>query len=72
VIKQQPRATGDEQGEAYQATLPTDFKSRFPSLSDIYGRLSVAMHKADADAALFEECCAKVVKHFEARRLFDL
>jgi hypothetical protein len=72
VLEQQPRATGEDQGAAYQATLPTDFKDRFPSLSDIYGRLSAAMHEANADGALFEKCSAEIVKHFEARRLFEL
>jgi hypothetical protein len=71
-IKERPRATGDEQGEAYQATLPADLKSRFPSLSDIYGKLSAAMHDANADGALFGECCGRIVEHFEARRLFKL
>jgi hypothetical protein len=72
LIKQQARATGDEQATAYQAMLPPDFKSRFPSLSDVYGQLSTAMHEAKADAALFEDCCAKIVEHFEARRLFKI
>lgn len=72
VIKRQAKATGDEQGNAYQATLPVDFKSRFPSLSDIYGKLSAAMHEAKADAVLFEDSCAEIVEHFEARKLFKL
>jgi hypothetical protein len=72
VIKAQPRATGDEQGSAYQGTLPTDFKGRFPSLSEIYAKLSAAMHDANADAALFEDSCAKTLEHFEARRLFKI
>lgn len=72
LVQRQPRATGDEQGTAYQDTLPTDFKSRFPSLSEIYTKLSAAMHEALADAALFEECCTKIVEHFEARKLFKL
>jgi hypothetical protein len=72
LLKTQPRATGDEQGAAYQKTLPDDFKSRFPSLSDIYGKLSAAMHEAKDDASLFEECCQKVEEHFDARRLFRM
>jgi hypothetical protein len=36
LLKQDPRATGERQGEVYQATLPVDFRSRFPSLSDVY------------------------------------
>jgi hypothetical protein len=67
-----PRATGDEQGDAYQKTLPDDFKARFPSLKDIYSQLSAAMHEANADGDLFRDSSARVVKHFEARKLFDL
>jgi len=67
-----PRATGDEQGEAYQKTLPDDFKARFPSLKDVYSQLSAAMHDARADAQLFEGSSAGIVKHFEARKLFEL
>jgi hypothetical protein len=72
VLKAQPRATGDEQGMTYQNTLPVDFRSRFPSLSEIYGKLSAAMHEANEDATLFEECCQKVEEHFDARRLFKM
>jgi hypothetical protein len=64
--------TGDEMGDAYQGRLPDDFKQRFPSLKDIYSRLSGAMHAANEDAALFQDCSQKIVEHFEARRLFKL
>ena len=67
-----PRATGEAQGNVYQATLPVLFRGQFPSLSDLYGRLSAAMHEAKADAALCEDCIAQVLEHFEARRLFKL
>ena len=66
------RATGDEIGEAYNRTLPPDFKSRFPSLSDIYGKLSAAMHTADGDTELFENCMNRIREHFDARRLYKL
>jgi hypothetical protein len=72
LIKQKPRATGDEQGAAYQDTLPTDFKNRFPSLSEIYGKLSAAMHEAHADAGLFAESCQRVEEHFDARRVYKM
>jgi hypothetical protein len=32
LIQKHPRATGEEQGNLYQTTLPEDFKNRFPSL----------------------------------------
>jgi hypothetical protein len=72
LVNKNIRATGDEQGTEYQKTLPEDFKSRFPSLSDIYGKLSAAMHTATADATLFEDSCSQIVEHFEARRMFKL
>jgi hypothetical protein len=68
----QPKATGDEQGDAYQSALPQDFNSRFPSLKDIYGKLSAAIHSADENAKLFDDSSAKIVKHFEARQLFEI
>jgi len=71
LILKQSKATGDEQGDAYQSTLPQDFKSRFPSLKEVYGKLSAAIHLADENAALFDDSCSKIEKHFEARRLFE-
>jgi hypothetical protein len=71
-IAAQPRTTGDQQGDIYQAGLPEKFKEQFPSLKDIYGRLSAAMHEAKPDALLFENSCVRVVKHFVARKLLDL
>lgn len=72
LLKQDSRAPGERQGDAYQSSLPTDFKSRFPSLKDVYARLSEAIHAADAKATLFEEASAKIIEHFEARRLFKI
>jgi len=72
LIQLQPRATGDEQGDAYQSTLPDAFKERFPSLKEVYGKLSGAMHAADANAELFDDSCKKIERHFDARRLFEL
>jgi hypothetical protein len=72
LVEAQPKATGDEQGRVYQGTLPGDFKSRFPSLTDVYDKLSTAIHSADENAALFDESCAKIVKHFDARHLYEI
>ncbi len=72
LVALQPKATGDEQGGAYQETLPQDFKSRFPSLKEVYGKLSAAIHTADENAKLFDDSCSKIVKHFEARNLFEI
>lgn len=66
------RTTGDEIGEAYNRTLPEDFKSRFPSLPDIYSKLSVAMHTANSDAELFTASINAIQEHFDARKLFKI
>jgi hypothetical protein len=71
-IGKQEKATGDEQGSVYQCTLPADFNSRFPSLTDVYDRLSAAIHSADENAALFDDSCAKIVEHFDARRVYRI
>jgi hypothetical protein len=62
----------DKVCEAYLATLPDDFKSRFPSLKDIYGKLSEAIHKADANDKLFESQQAEIDRHFKALKLYEL
>jgi hypothetical protein len=72
LLAAQPKATGDQIGVAYNATLPKDFKERFPSLPDLYSKLSGAIHKAEADSMLFENVSAAIVEHFEARRLFKI
>lgn len=67
-----PRIAGDELGQAYNKTLPDDFKSRFPSLLEIFGKLSAALHSADANDDLFDSTSAEMKEHFDARRLFKL
>ena len=66
------KANADALLDAYQALLPADFKSRFPSLPDLYTRISGALHTADADDKLFQSARAAILEHFEARRLFKL
>lgn len=72
VVSKSGRATGDEMGAAYKTTLPEDFKSRFPTLLEVYGELSEAMHNAREDAELFQSACSRIIEHFEARRLFKI
>ena len=72
LLKQDPRTSGEKQGEIYQATLPVDFRSRFPSLSDIYGSLSAVMHSADDSAELFSDSRRKIEEHFDAKRVFKI
>lgn len=72
LIAQDPRITGERMGEAYQATLPKDFRDHFPSLSEVYSHMSAAMHAAASDAQVFEDSRQKIEEHFDARRLFKL
>jgi hypothetical protein len=67
-----PEDRADEALEKYMQNLPEDFKARFPSMRNLYGELSAAIHRADGNVALFDIAMAKVNEHFEARRLFKL
>ena len=69
---QDSRTPGEKLGEAYQRTLPKDFRDRFPSLTDVYSDLSMAMHAAEASAETFERARQNIIEHFDARRLFKL
>jgi hypothetical protein len=77
-IEQWIRALGADHEKAdqaidwYMSTLPTDFKSWTPSLREIYGDLSNAMHKAEASVPLFDKAKADIEKHFDARRIRGL
>ena len=62
----------DQLLEKYNGTLPSDFKDRFPSIKELYGRLSDSIHDARADQELFKDVLEKLTEHFEARRLFKL
>ena len=66
------RPSGDEFGTAYNSTLPTDFKSRFPSLPDVYSNLSAAIHEANPSTELFQQSYDMIVEHFDALRLFKI
>ena len=71
-IKEKVRPTGDEIGQAYKSTLPPDFSGRFPSLCEVYGDLSAAIHSADDSPEIYPKACEMVIEHFDARRLFRL
>jgi hypothetical protein len=62
----------DQVMDSYMASLPEDFKDRFPSMAHIYERLSSAIHAATDDETLFREALADTAKHFDARRVFGL
>lgn len=66
------KSYADQVLTAYMDSLPADFKSRFPSLQDVYGRLSIAIHSAKSDAELFEKVVTELVKHFEAKKLYEI
>lgn len=62
----------DEILDAYMASLPEDFRSRFRSLRDLYGQLSSDLHTAVGDPQLFEQSLSIIEEHFDARRLYKL
>jgi hypothetical protein len=58
--------------DEYNASLPEDFKTRFPSLRMIYDRLSEDIHGANGSADLFNQAKEEIEHHFDARRLFKI
>jgi len=68
----QPDSQADRVLEVYMGLLPPDFKARFPSLSSLYSDLSDDLHRAIGSPGLFDSAKADIIKHFEARRLFNL
>ena len=71
-IGQEGSGLADLALEAYMHSLPDDFKARFPSLRDVYTRISADLHGAIGSEELFAECLADIERHFEARRVFKL
>lgn len=71
-----PLGTAEERADVlldrYMSMLPDDFKGNFPSIRDLYGKLSACLHKAEASAELFDVARACIDEHFDARRLFKL
>ena len=57
---------------AYMETLPKEFREHFPSLREIYGVLSEAIHTANADPELFKKQCDQVYHHFDAKRVYKM
>ena len=53
----------------YMESLPLDFRSKFMSVRELYGELSIDMHTATGSEELFERCIEKINEHFEARKL---
>jgi hypothetical protein len=58
--------------DEYMASLPEDFKTRFPSMRDLYSELTADIHAATGSSDLFDSVKDRLLVHFEARRLFKL
>lgn len=68
----EPNLKADKYIELYMAGLPIDFKDKFPSFSNIYRDLSVALHTANASAELFDKTISDIYEHFDAKRLYKI
>jgi hypothetical protein len=66
------KETGDVILSAYAETLPPKVRDSAPSLRDCYDKLSAAIHGAKEDAELFEATRAKIEKHFDFRKLYEV
>lgn len=64
--------SADQVMSDYMATLPADFKDRFPSMKSLYDELSADLHAALASQELFERARLEIEEHFRARALFKL
>jgi archaellum component FlaC len=56
--------------DAYNATLHKAVRSDFPSMKELYGRLSEALHLADESVELFEKAIDDIKSHFKAVQLY--
>ena len=61
---------GDELCDEYNKTLDADFKERFASFKEVYGKLSDAVHRADQNESLFQSELERVRLHFDGLDLF--
>jgi hypothetical protein len=62
----------DQVMDDYMATLPEDFRGRFPSMRALYSELSADIHGAKGSPKLFDRARTEIVQHFDARRMFGL
>ena len=58
--------------DTYSKTLPDQYRDLLPSIKFWYGKLSVAIHTADADKNFLEEAWSEIEKHYEVRDAFNL
>lgn len=66
------RLTGDQIFDEYNKTIPEKQRDQIPSLREWYEKLSVALHEAQSDDALFEEAKNEIERHFDFRRIFKI
>jgi hypothetical protein len=62
----------DQAVDWYMSQLPKSLTDHFPSIRDMYSKLSVDIHTAKGDAELFESILGQICEHFQARQLFKL
>jgi hypothetical protein len=61
----------DQALDSYTNSLRDEIRRQFPSLREIYGRLSEAIHHAHESDELFEESFERIVLHFQAIQIYD-
>jgi len=66
------KKTGDEILSEYSKTLPANVRDSMPSLAEWYEKLSIALHTANPDEALFKDAQEKIEKHCEIRKAMDI
>jgi hypothetical protein len=66
------KKSGDEIMSAYSDSLPDKVRDSAPSLKELYGKLSEAIHGAKEDTELFDRTKERIEEHFEFRRLYKL
>ena len=52
--------------------IPIELRSRMPSLASAYEELSMAVHSADANSAIYERVREEILTHFEIRKVHKL
>jgi hypothetical protein len=63
------KITGDDLMTEYSSNLPDKIRDMMPSLREWYEKLSVAIHQAREDPALFEQARGEIDRHFDMRRV---
>jgi hypothetical protein len=67
---EEPRAS--DAIDSYVASLPEDFRNRFPCLRDEYKALSDDIHSATGSPEVFDRVHSAILRHFDARRVFGM